>query len=217
MDTNPRRRRDPDATRQRILDAARDLMLRQGFAATGVGGICAAARVTKGALFHHFESKEALGVAALSDWAAASTRAYAAANDPAVDPLDRVHRFFDVMAGFVHGATGPVSCLMGMMAQESAGSCEAIREPTSGHLQAWTDCLREILDDVQAERPPRVPFDSEEVAWFINSLWQGSMLVAKARQDSEIILRNLEHARAYAVNLFSAAPAPVRPGQHPTR
>lgn len=46
------------ATRSSLLDAARVLFARQGFADTSVDEIVAAAAVTKGALYHHFKNKE---------------------------------------------------------------------------------------------------------------------------------------------------------------
>jgi AcrR family transcriptional regulator len=55
-----RRARDPEATRQALLDAAIELFGRNGFDATSVQSIVEQAQVTKGGFYHHFESKQAL-------------------------------------------------------------------------------------------------------------------------------------------------------------
>ena len=48
------------ATRRAILDAARRRFGRDGFAATSIDDVAVEARVTKGAVYHHFSSKQAL-------------------------------------------------------------------------------------------------------------------------------------------------------------
>ncbi len=55
-----RRARDPEATRQALLDAATELFGTVGFDATSVQTIVDRANVTKGGFYHHFESKQAL-------------------------------------------------------------------------------------------------------------------------------------------------------------
>ena len=63
----PRRTRDPKGTRERLLQAAFQEVYRYGFQSAGIDTILAATNVTKGALYYHFESKEALGCAIIEE------------------------------------------------------------------------------------------------------------------------------------------------------
>ncbi len=69
--TNRRRRapkpRNPEQTRDRLLQAAFREIFRRGFQSAGIDAILAATNVTKGALYYHFESKEALGYAVIEE------------------------------------------------------------------------------------------------------------------------------------------------------
>ena len=60
MATAHRRKKQPELVRRALLDCAAKLALEQGLAAVTVQAVCEAAGVTKGGLFHHFASKQAL-------------------------------------------------------------------------------------------------------------------------------------------------------------
>src|ERR1700746_3649173 len=69
-----RRVRDPERTRERLLQAAFREVHKVGFQSAGIDTILAATNVTKGALYYHFESKEALGHAIIEEIIAEITR-----------------------------------------------------------------------------------------------------------------------------------------------
>ncbi|MFI6095320.1 ScbR family autoregulator-binding transcription factor [Lentzea sp. NPDC051213] len=54
-------------TRARLLRAAAEVFDRNGFAGASITDVCARAEVSKGALYCHFRSKEALGVAIIEE------------------------------------------------------------------------------------------------------------------------------------------------------
>jgi AcrR family transcriptional regulator len=64
MSPNPieksRREENTEATRQALVSAGRDIFAKEGFQAAGMEVISRAARVTRGAFYHHFEDKKAL-------------------------------------------------------------------------------------------------------------------------------------------------------------
>src|ERR1700674_2919919 len=75
---DPKRRvprlRNPERTRERLLQAAFREVYRYGFQSAGIDTILAATNVTKGALYYHFESKEALGYAIIEEIISEITR-----------------------------------------------------------------------------------------------------------------------------------------------
>lgn len=87
-----------DETRDRLLAAALDLFTRNGYDATGVAEICAAAGVSKGAFYHHFPSKQALFLALLEGWVGELDQFLAAAAaqvDPAPERLAAMAGLFE--------------------------------------------------------------------------------------------------------------------------
>ena len=59
---SPKSRREEysEATRQALIDAGREAFARSGYQAASMEAISRAARVTRGAFYHHFEDKKAL-------------------------------------------------------------------------------------------------------------------------------------------------------------
>src|SRR5262249_48906172 len=69
-----RRLRDPQRTRERLLQAAFREVFRSGFQSASIDTILAATNVSKGALYYHFGSKEDLGLAIIEEIVAEMTR-----------------------------------------------------------------------------------------------------------------------------------------------
>ncbi|MGH7546193.1 MAG: TetR/AcrR family transcriptional regulator [Gemmatimonadota bacterium] len=75
MGSQERRERERAETRQKILDAAREMFVRKGYDATTMRAIARRIEYTPTAIYHHFRSKEAL----LSELVEADFRALAEA------------------------------------------------------------------------------------------------------------------------------------------
>jgi AcrR family transcriptional regulator len=70
-----------EETRARIIEAAIKLFSNHGFNTTSVDDICAEAGISKGAFYHHFESKQSLFLALLDGWLQAIDKAIEASKD----------------------------------------------------------------------------------------------------------------------------------------
>jgi AcrR family transcriptional regulator len=88
-----------EATRRAVLAAARSLFGRDGYTKTSMDEIAAAARVTKGAVYHHFAGKEALFRAVFAEAEEEAEARADQAADPAAAPIDqlvaRVNAYLD--------------------------------------------------------------------------------------------------------------------------
>jgi AcrR family transcriptional regulator len=73
-----------EETQARIIEAAIKLFSNRGFNAASVDDVCAEAGVSKGAFYHHFESKQALFLALLDGWLNTIDGAIEAGRDRAV-------------------------------------------------------------------------------------------------------------------------------------
>lgn len=199
-----KRSRNPEETRSRLIGAAVRLMLRQGYGATTVDQICEESGLTKGAFFHHFASKEELTRAAVAWWGEMGGALYAEAwSDGETDPLRQIHRMLDIMRTFTERPGEPCVCMVGMMSQELSGTHPVIREACDRELTVWTRNVAQLLDEAKRVHPVAKDFDAEQVAWYLNSIWQGSMLIGKTHGTPELIRTNIEFARAFVDAHFS--------------
>lgn len=203
------RSRNPAETRRELVAAATGLMLRQGFAGTTVDQICAEAGLSKGSFFHNFESKEAIGLAAMASFADAGMQLYAVATaDADADPLAQLHRLIDIMAGLAREHGEQLMCVIGMLSQELAATNPTMRAAGAQHMRAWVSMAADLLAAAQRTHAPARPFDPEQVAWTLYSVWQGSMLIAKTLQRPQLVLDSVQHARAYIDLLFADISTP---------
>ena len=88
----------------RILESDKSLISTKGYTCATVDDLCAAAGVTKGAFFHHFKSKEDLGVAAADYWSEITGDFFAEASyHKHADPLKRVLGYIDFRKSILKG------------------------------------------------------------------------------------------------------------------
>lgn len=195
-------RKQPEVTRQKLIDATQSLMLRQGFNATTVDEICDEAGVTRGAFFHHFDDKEDIAIASVKAWGEMGRGIYAKAWKQPGEPLDELHRIFDIMENITR-QFDPCICLAGMMAQEMSIASDKFRTAVLEEFEPWADMMSSRLRMAQELLKPSQSFDPEQVAWFLYSIWQGSILIAKTRQLPAMIRNNIRLARSYVDSLFA--------------
>ncbi len=189
--------------RTRLLEAARRLIRTQGFAATSVDELCAAAGVTKGAFFHHFASKEALGVAAADFWRETTGALFAAADyHRHPDPLDRIMAYLDLREALLAGELQDFTCLAGTLLQEVHHSSPAITAAAWSAVSSHADTLETDFAEAIALHAPAGAPEARQLALYTQAVLQGAFVLAKGQGDAGVARDCLGLLRQYLVLLF---------------
>ncbi|MFQ6549968.1 TetR/AcrR family transcriptional regulator [Aestuariibius sp. 2305UL40-4] len=194
--------------RSRLLEAARDVIRQKGFTATTVDDLCKAAGVTKGAYFHHFDSKEALGVAVANYWSETTGALFENApyHRPA-NPLDRVLAYIDFRKSLIAGDLAEFTCLVGTMAQETYISHPAIRDACAASILGHAETLEADIAAAMDARALTPGWTPKDLAHHIQAVIQGAFILAKATDSPASAQSSLDHLSRY-IRLLLAAPRP---------
>jgi TetR/AcrR family transcriptional repressor of nem operon len=198
--------KDLPATRTKLLESARDVIRTKGYAATTVDDICATAGVSKGSFFHHFASKEEMGIATIDFWNATTTTLFENAPYTRLpDPRDRVLGYVDFRAELIRGTIPQFTCLVGTTVQEVYATHPDLRDAGN---HCFSDHIAVLTRDIESAKQiyaPDASWSAESVGYFIQSVLQGAFIFAKAKQDSEVVLESLAHLRRYLEAMLSPA------------
>jgi TetR/AcrR family transcriptional repressor of nem operon len=189
--------------RTRLLDAAMQVIRAQGYSATTVDDICQAAGLTKGAFFHHFESKQDLAVAAAAHFSQMAERLFAAApyREPA-DPLDRLLGYIDFRGSIISGPIPDFTCLLGTMVQEAYDTHPAIRRACETYIGVHVADLAKDIEAAKALYAPKAPWSALSLALHTQAVLQGAFILAKAKGGPDVARDSVAHLRRYIEHLF---------------
>jgi TetR/AcrR family transcriptional regulator, transcriptional repressor for nem operon len=180
-----RRFRDPERTRERLLQAAFREVHRSGFQSAGIDTILAATNVTKGALYYHFDSKETLGYAIVEEIIAKLVR------DRWLRPLLSDGQPIDILIGIVRRipvrpADIRAGCPLLNLAQEMSPLDEQFRKRLERIFLAWQEGVAALLRKGQSQGTVRRDLSPDEAASFLIAMVEGYVSLAKNAQDAKV-------------------------------
>jgi TetR/AcrR family transcriptional repressor of nem operon len=194
---NPKHRatrlRDPERTRERLLQAAFREIYRSGFQSAGLDTILASAGVTKGALYYYFKSKRALGYAVVeevigpdnySTWA----RPLQSGKDP-IDTLIGIVQGISVRPEDVRGG-----CQLNNLAQEMSPLDAGFRKRLAMVFQAWREATASALREGRIHGKVRRDVEPGDAAGLLIAMVEGYGSLAKNAQDPKVMkagIRNI--------------------------
>ena len=190
--------------RIKLLNAAIKLVRKHGFAATSVDQLCVEAGVTKGAFFHHFPTKDALGAAAAEYWTETSSALFMEAGyNKHPDPLDRYFGYLDFREEIAAGSVEEFTCYAGTSLQECYASSDAIRiaafDSIAGHSQRLAADLDEAIEKYGAPED----ISGSSLGLYTQTVLQGAFIIAKGEGSAAPVHDAIGHLRRYVQMLFN--------------
>lgn len=175
-------------TRRRLLAAAFDEIHRVGFQAASLHRILRRTGVTKGALYHHFPSKLALGYAVVDELLAAHLeRTWLQPLAAAHDPVTAMESLLRDRASRMDDADVVLGCPLNNLAQEMAPLDEGFRVRIEALLDAWRRAIADALGRGQAAGFVRADADPAQAATVILAALEGCVGLAKAAQSAAVL------------------------------
>jgi AcrR family transcriptional regulator len=182
-----RKSRDPERTRERLLKAGFREVYRSGFQSASIDTILAAANVTKGALYHHFENKEALGHAIINEVVATFARdrwILPLQRSEDKDPVDALIAIVQAIPTRPRDLKG--GCPLVNLAQEMSQLDEQFRKRLETIFHGWQQAVAITLRRGQSQGTVRRDLVPDETANFLIAMVEGYEVLAKNAQDVKV-------------------------------
>jgi TetR/AcrR family transcriptional regulator, transcriptional repressor for nem operon len=203
-----------DATKRKLLDAAFVEVFHNGYGAASLNSIVDAARITKGALFHHFESKQALGYALVDDvlTPVLSQRWL----EPLADTDDPITALQDAFRRHIADDTGSgnliYGCPMNNLAQEMSPLDDGFRRRFDAMYETWRRTIAAAVARGQRAGNVRRDIDARSVATLVVVGQIGVWSTAKHSQNAKL-MNQAGEAICAVLETFRADRAPQRRGR----
>lgn len=199
--------KDPKNTRTKIMDAAKSLILNNGFGGTTVDAVKEKAGVSKGAFFHHFSSKADLGHALVKRYAEADAehleetleKAEGLSDDPLQQLLNFVKLFEQEMETLEEPYPG---CLYASYLMQADLFDDSIKELIRESMLTWRHRVEDKLEEIVEEHPLSQDVDLESLADMLLVIFEGAFILSQSLKEAKMVARQLSHYHSYLQLLF---------------
>lgn len=190
--------------KQEFLDSARRLVQARGFARMSVEDVCLATGTTKGAFFHYFGDKDALGVELLwyfRDAGRAVLRSGKFAEER--DPRRRLRGYLlHLEAMYAADPRFRDGCLFAIFAYESADSRSEVRRLCAAAIDEWVNSADRELKAIFSMLHVRPAVRPRELAEHLLVAIEGALILERTTGRRSAMKRGLTHFRRYVESLM---------------
>jgi TetR/AcrR family transcriptional repressor of nem operon len=176
--------------KERLMDAAIDLMWQNSYSAASVDAICERAGAKKGSFYYFFKSKSELAASALeADWNKKKSEMDSIFS-PTVPPLERFDRYFDFVYGRLAELQKKCGSILGCpfvsVGSEVSTQDQIVRETIDRIMDRKLKYFVSAVRDAAAKGLIDAP-DPEAKGRALFACYQGTVAQARIQNDVELL------------------------------
>jgi AcrR family transcriptional regulator len=190
------------ATRERIVEAAAQLMYAHGVQNTSNELVRKAAGVSGSQLSRHFPTKESLVKAVIAWRSDLMIKSHEESAKSLIDSFTALRRWADSFVAREELGNG--GCPYGSLAAEVIKADPALRADVVHGFDGWVDVFRSGLRVMRERGDLREEADPEQLAYTLAAAFQGGMLLNEAYGSAEPLRAALNGAIAYIATFASS-------------
>lgn len=185
--------RNPEATKETILKKSGALFNTQGYKSTSISEITDATGFTKGAIYRHFESKDALEIETLHYL---SSLMFEKLRDRIKEELtagDKLRSVFHFFESYISNPPLKGGCPLLNAAVEADDSNPALRKAALKILNGLRESIITMLTSGIKHKQIKAGIDKEYYATLIIASLEGAIMMSKLQEDDDDIKRMIKH------------------------
>jgi AcrR family transcriptional regulator len=181
----PKRSYDPEGLRSRILDIAASTFQTRGYHATAMHDLIRLAGLSGGALYHHFPTKKALGIAVISERVAKEIeQTWVEPFRSAATTAEALAGVFDRVIADLDARAAVTGCPLNNLAIELILSDPDFRVAVETVFESWRTAISASVREDQS-RGMLTHLDPNDFPTFVVAAFSGAMGMSKTVQHTE--------------------------------
>ena len=194
--------RNPENTRHRIIQAAFQEIHKHGYQGMRIDQVLKNTGLKKGAMYHHFPSKQALAYAVLEERIQKRiTEIWIKPLENYADPLEGIHDLFVKLDTVWSEEFFNLGCPLNNLAQEMSPIDEGFRERIEAFFKYWKTALSEALERGQQQGVVNESINTDDCAIFILAAIEGALGMVKNHQNKAIFYSCGQELQRYLSSL----------------
>ncbi|TQV89822.1 TetR/AcrR family transcriptional regulator [Aliikangiella coralliicola] len=202
------RKKNPQQTRQQILEVTADLLHRHGYKGLRVDEVVEKTGLTKGAIYHHFPNKQALGYAVVDELLhKVFLEHWNKLLETEATPLEIISLSFECPDGEMSEDNLEIGCPLTNLGQEMSYDDEGFRFRINSVFDNWSNQIADLLRKGIEDGSVKPDVNPIKTARFLVSSFQGIQCNSKCTKDLERYHENVDYLRSIIQTLANPVTA----------